>query len=147
MSNINTKRISVLILILASVFLCTNAMAQDTDDELFRILSGKWTGQYVYQNGIDKNSWVMDRWPDGTYDLHVQQWRNNELKEEHMSHGNWWIKKSVFYSQLGGGYHNPDIYRMELKSENEIVFIEQLNEDKTTEFIDGYKFTDYRVFM
>ena len=147
MNNVKANFFPAILLILVSAFFCQIAISQESDSSVFEILTGNWSGEYVYPNGVDKNNWIMDRRADGTYDLLKQEWRNNELMEEYMSHGIWWIENGMFYSRIDGFYHAPDIYRIEMVSKNEIAFVEQKNRYKTTEFIDGYSFTDYRVFM
>ncbi|OUS13465.1 hypothetical protein A9Q89_02870 [Gammaproteobacteria bacterium 53_120_T64] len=106
---------------------------------------GEWTGGYIHKNNIRKDSWVQTRAADGTFKLVYESYQYDVLSSTEINEGTWWIEGEYFYEKQNGVHDKADKYLYELIGKTKIKFTEISTDEKTSELIQGYSFTDTRV--
>lgn len=106
---------------------------------------GAWSGEYVHKNQSRRDSWIQTRKADGTFKLVYKTFQYGVLSSTEINEGTWWLEGEYFYEQQSGKHDKADKYLYELSGGDKIKFTEISTNEKTSELIQGYSFTDTRV--
>jgi len=133
-------------LLLAILLSCTgiNSHAESKAPELEKFV-GAWTGEYAHKNKNRRDSWLQTRKADGTFQLIYKSYEYSVIKSTETNEGTWWLEGEYFYEKQNGAHDKADKYAYELIGDNKIKFTEITTNEKTSELIEGYSFTDTRV--
>ncbi len=134
------------LLFLAILLSCTgiNTHAESKAPEVEQFV-GAWSGEYVHKNQNRRDSWLQTRKADGTFQLIYKRYEYSVIKSTETNEGTWWLKDGYFYEKQNGAHDKADKYAYELIGDNKIKFTEINTNEKTSEVIEGYSFTDTRV--
>lgn len=137
-------KLSTLFTMILLSCLCININAGDNKAELEQFV-GEWSGEYVHKNKNRKDSWVQTRTSDGIFKLVYEVYQYGVLSSSEINEGTWWLEGDYFYEKQNGKHDKADKYSYELIGKTKIKFTEVTTDDKTSELIEGYSFTDTRV--
>ena len=137
-------KIKALFLTLLLSCLGANSYAESPSTNLNKFV-GEWTGQYIHKNNIRKDSWLQTRTADGTFKLVYEVYQYGVLSSTEINEGTWWLEGDYFYEKQNGAHDKADKYSYELIGKTKIKFTEITTDEKTSELIQGYSFTDTRV--
>jgi len=137
-------KLSTLFTMILLSCLCVNINAGGSKAELEQFV-GAWSGEYVHKNKNRKDSWVQTRTADGTFKLVYEVYQYGVLSSTEINEGTWWLEGEYFYEKQNGAHDKADKYLYELIGKTKIKFTEITTDEKTSELIEGYSFTDTRV--
>jgi len=137
-------KLSTLFTMILLSCLCVNINAGGSKAELEQFV-GAWSGEYVHKNKNRKDSWVQTRTADGTFKLVYEVYQYGVLSSTEINEGTWWLEGEYFYEKQNGAHDKADKYLYELIGKTKIEFTEITTDEKTSELIEGYSFTDTRV--
>ncbi len=137
-------KINVLLLSLLLSGIGINSHAENKAPALEKFV-GAWTGEYVHKNKNRKDSWLQTRNVDGTFQLVYKSYQYEVLSSTETNDGTWWLEGEFFYEKQNGAHDKADKYAYELIGDNKIKFTEISTNEKTSELIEGYSFTDTKV--
>ena len=136
---LKTLFLTILLSCLA-VISCAESPSTDLDKFV-----GDWSGEYVHKNKNRKDSWIQTRKADGTFKLVYKSYEYSVLKNTQINEGTWWLEGEYFYEKQNGKHDKADKYSYHLIGKTKIKFTEITTNEKTSELIEGYSFTDTRV--
>ena len=137
-------KINILLLSLLLSGIGINSHAESKAPELEKFV-GAWTGEYVHKNKNRRDSWLQTRNVDGTFQLVYKSYQYEVISSTETNAGTWWLEGEYFYEKQNGAHDKADKYAYELIGDNKIKFTEISTNEKTSELIEGYSFTDTRV--
>ncbi len=112
-----------------------NAPGGNVPEDIRRVFVGMWEGEYVDHEGNLLRTWMQNRSEDGTYTI-VFFHHTEEGIYKSTQKGKWWIDRHRFYEIAPDVMEEPEIYRFEILSENEIRF---------RSIVKDYEFIDRRI--
>ena len=137
-------KLSTLFTMILLSCLCVNINAGGSTPEREPFV-GAWSGEYVHKNKNRKDSWVQTRTADGAFKLVYEVYQYGVLSSTEVNEGTWWLEGEYFYEKQNGAHDKADKYSYELIGKTKIKFTEITTNEKTSELIEGYSFTDTRV--
>ena len=135
-------KIAFLALLLSLTTLNTHAETRAVNFDKFL---GEWSGEYIHKNKTRRDSWVQTRKTDGSFKLVYKSYQYGVLSGTEINQGSWWLEGEYFYEKQNGIHDKADKYLYELIGDHQIKFTEITTDEKTSELIQGYSFTDTRV--
>ena len=137
-------KIKTLFLTILLSCLGVNACAESPSTDRDKFV-GEWSGEYIHKNKNRKDSWIQTRTAEGTFKLVYEVYQYGVLSSTEINEGTWWLKGDYFYEKQNGAHDKADKYSYQLIGNTKIKFTEITTNEKTSELIEGYSFTDTRV--
>ena len=108
------------------------------------IFVGKWEGQHFNKEGGYWRKWEQTRIVDGTYKLVLIYYdKNDRFLDSELEKGDWWIYDGLYYEISTSRMNEPEAYKYEILSEDQIKFLSVKIDSSSDEKV-GYSFIDTR---